>query len=186
MVSARGIRILVLGTLAAIAASTSAGAVGADGPTEYELKAVFLYNFTKYVTWPPGALDPDSPLTLCVLGNDPFGRVLDDTIRGETVQDHALATRRLARVEESGGCHLLFVSRSANGELPRVLDYVARAPVLTVGEVETFTGRGGMIALRNEDNRIRLEFNVEAAERAGLRLSSQLLKLGRVRSTGSE
>lgn len=162
-------------------------AAGGQVPGEYEVKAAFLYNFTKYVEWPATAFqEGGDELVICVLGHDPFGDVLDDTVHGESVHGKRLATRRLARVEEGAGCHLLFVSSSETRDLARVLKFVEGTSILTVGETDGFAERGGIINLQKEENKIRFEINVASAERSGLRISSQLLKLGKIVRAGRE
>jgi hypothetical protein len=149
--------------------------------TEYEVKAVFLYNFTKYVVWPAEAFqEPSTPITICVLGRDPFGKTLDETVSGESVQDRPLAVRRIDGPEQGGGCHLVFIDQTQARDVPKLLKGFDGRPVLSVGESERFAERGGMINLSSQENRIRLEINVDAARRAGLRISSQLLKLGTI------
>jgi uncharacterized protein DUF4154 len=167
--------------LAALLALSVALVRAENGPTETQLKAVFLFNFTKYVGWPSAAFHgPADPLRICILGADPFGTVLEQTVRGEVVNERPLATQHIARVEEIDECRLLFVSASEEAQIPRILKYVAGKPVLTVGETDDFAESGGMINLLKEQNRIRFEINQDAAEQAGLKLSSQLLKLGRI------
>ena len=151
-----------------------------------QLKSVFLFNFTKYVGWPTEAFDDSSaPLAVCVLGTDPLGTVLDETLRGETVNARKLSSRRIARVDEVGGCQILFISDSEAHDLPAILMAVRGKPILTVGDMDQFAENGGMIHLRKVENKIRLEINEESAARAGLKLSSQLLKLARIVSSGS-
>jgi uncharacterized protein DUF4154 len=149
--------------------------------TENQVKAVFLYNFTKYVGWPPEAFAADSALlNVCVLGRDPFGPALEATLRGESVNERSLAARHVSSVEEVAGCQILFISDSEERELAAILRGVAGKPILTVGEMDKFAESGGMIRLRKIENKIRLEINEASAARAGLKISSQLLKLARI------
>jgi len=148
-------------------------------PTEYQVKAAFLYNFGRYVEWPPQARPPAS-FTICVLGEDPFGPVLDELIKGKSIQRMKLATRRLERVEDAGNCQILFISSSENGRLEHILAVLHGRSVLTVGEAERFAHRGGMINFRLEGSKVRFEVNLDATEQAGLTISSQLLKLARI------
>ena len=154
------------------------GGSAAEAPTEYELKAIFLYNFTKYVEWEQ--VPAKGTLALCVLGEDPFGAALDGTIEGETVQGRRLVARRIRTVEEALSCQVVFVADSEEARLGEILGALAGKTVLTVGETEGFAVRGGVIHLREDESRIRIVINVDAANRAGLRISSQLLKLGEV------
>jgi hypothetical protein len=178
---ARGVALFALA--AAISASAETAPVG-----EYELKAAFLYNFTKFVDWPERAWpNPREPLQLCVLGKDPFGEVLDRTVEGTEVREHPLVVRRIESTRQAHGCHVVFVGADPESHLSRVLRDLADEGALTVGEADRFTAEGGMIAFRREGNRIRLEINVDAVQRAGLRMSSELLKLARiVRESRSE
>jgi hypothetical protein len=167
-------------------------AVAAGGPLraqpraagEYEIKAAFLYNFARYVEWPPGKLPAaGEDFVVTVLGEDPFGEALD-AIRDRTIHDRKLAVRRVARVEDVGESQILFISRSEADDLPRILQRLEAAPILTVGETAQFAERGGMIRFRREGERIGFDINVTSTERAGLRVSSQLLKLARIVGPG--
>lgn len=152
------------------------------GPTEAQVKAVFLFNFTKYVDWPPQAFrGARDPLAICVLDGDSFAPAVEQTIHGEVVKERALVARTLARPEDADdqGCSIVYVSAAVR-DVRSLFKHLAGKPVLTVGESEDFAVSGGMINLRKEQNRIHFEINQEAAERAGLRISSQLLKLGRI------
>jgi hypothetical protein len=154
------------------------GRLPAAPATEYEVKAAYLYYLATFIEWPEGAFDaPDAPFSVCVLGEDPFGPVLDATLAGKTVHARRLAVRRLASLPADGRCHLLFVSTSEQERLPRILNGLPDAGVLTVGEMRRFVERGGHVVLRLEERRVRFSINVEAAQRAGLRISAQLLKL---------
>lgn len=149
-------------------------------PTEYQLKAVFLMNFAKFVEWPATALRPgQSALTICVLGEDPFGHDLDDAVRGQTAADRAIAVRRISQISREETCHVLFVSSPERERAERALATVRNAPVLTVSEGDDFVVAGGIIALVIEDNKVRFDINLDAAEHAGLKVSSKLLKLAR-------
>lgn len=148
---------------------------------EYQLKAAFLYNFAKFVDWPPKAFpSPGTPISLCVLGADPFGADLERTIKNETVGGRPFVIRRFDTVQESGGCHILFISLSEKDRLGRVLAPLRNLPVLTVSEWSDFTQTGGIINFVVEDNKIRFQINLAAAEQAGLKISSQLLKLAKI------
>lgn len=144
---------------------------------EREIKAAFLYNFVQFVEWPLDAFAaPGAPVVIGVLGDDPFGRVLDDVINGETVKNRVLTTRRFTRVEEIQTCHVLFISASESRQYEQIFEVLRGRPVLTVGETEGFASRGGMIRFLPERNRIRLRVNVSAAKAAGLTISSNLLR----------
>lgn len=144
---------------------------------EYQLKALFLFNFTQFIEWPAAALGPaDAPMWICVLGEDPFGSYLDDAVMGESVRGHPLLTRRHSRVEESDGCHILFVSGSESARFERILGYLKGKSTLTVADAPGFMRAGGMIGLITVHNRIRLRINPQIARAAHLTISSKLLK----------
>ena len=154
---------------------------GAQAKTasEYEIKAAFLYNFARYVEWPSTTPASAEGFVVTVLGEDPFGEALE-VMRDRTVGDRQLVVRRVARVEDVGASRILFISRSEAEDLPRILQRLGPAPVLTVGESPQFAERGGMIRFRRDGDRIGFDINVDSAQRAGLRVSSQLLKLARI------
>ena len=156
-------------------------------PPEYQVKAVFLFHFAQFVTWPAGAFaDSAAPLVIGILGDDPFGPYLDETVKGESVAGHPLAVRRLAGLEEAAGCHILFVTRGEMGRLPEILDTLAGRSVLTVSDAEGFAKRGGMIRFLTDRNRIRLRINLEAARAADLTLSSKLLRPAEIVGQGQD
>jgi hypothetical protein len=149
-------------------------AVGAaqEVSLEYRVKAVYLFNFTKFVEWPPAALAPSEPLTICVAESNPFGPVLADTLRGELVAGRPLASRM---VGDSAGCHVLFVPAGVAPE-PFLRDATGR-PVLTVGESPEFLRHGGIVNFVMVYGKVRFEISQDAATRAQLRISSHLLRL---------
>jgi hypothetical protein len=145
---------------------------------EYQLKAVFLYNFTQFTEWPTNAFSgTNSPVVIGVLGKDPFGRILDDTVRGETIHGRPLVVQRYTRAEDIKECHVLFVSASEGNQLSPVFTGVQGRPILTVGETDNFVLNGGIVRFAIADNKIRLRINVDAAKRANLSISSKLLRL---------
>jgi hypothetical protein len=144
---------------------------------EYRIKAVFLFNFAQFAHWPPAAFaDDQSPLVIGVLGADPFGPMLAEVVAGEKLGRHAFVVRHYDRVEEVGACQILFISRSASGRLDRIIGSLRHRPILTVGDMDSFARRGGLIQLVTERNRIRLRVNLSAVDSAGLTLSSNLLR----------
>jgi uncharacterized protein DUF4154 len=154
-------------------------AIAAEAPPskEYQLKAVFLFNFTQFVEWPSKAFPAaDSPLVIGILGEDPFGAYLDETVRGEKANSRPLAVQRYRRVEEIMACHVLFIGGSEAGRLDEVLTSLKGRNILTVGDFEGFASRGGMIKFTTEKNKTRLKINLEAAKAANLTISSKLLK----------
>jgi hypothetical protein len=146
-------------------------------PTEYEVKAAYLSHFGGFVEWPARASAPTDPFYICVLGQDPFGPLLEAALKDETVGGAPMAARRLSGVEEAAGCRILFVSASKEPQLSATLAALGKSNILTVSDISDFTRRGGMIQFVLEGNRVRFEINLAAAQRAGLTLSSELLKV---------
>ena len=148
-------------------------------PSEYRVKAAFLLNFAKFVEWPPEAFtDKASPFIIGVLGQNPFGNDLEQTISGKTVNDRALQIReKVQTITEATNCHILFISTSEKKRLPEIFDGLRGTRVLTVGEMDGFTKSGGAINFVMEGNKIRFEIREEAAKKAGLKISSKLLSL---------
>ncbi|MDE3067862.1 MAG: YfiR family protein [Verrucomicrobiota bacterium] len=150
----------------------------AGGPTEYQVKAAFLYNFGKFVDWPSNAFAAtNAPLVIGVFGENPFGDNLQSIVRGKNIGNHRVAVRRLRSLSELKRCQILFVSASEKQRLPDILRAVRGAGVLTVSDMDHFTEAGGMISLFMENREIRFQINNEAARAAGLKISSKLLIL---------
>jgi hypothetical protein len=170
----------------ALVAATPPGNTSTQSP-EYQLKAVFLFNFAQFVEWPASAFpESNTPLGICILGEDPFGGYLDETVRGETVANHPLTVRRYRTVNEIKGCHILFVSRQEQGRVAEIVDSLKGRSVLTVSDAERFASRGGMIRFVTDHNRIRLRINLEAARAANLTLSSKLLRPAQIVPAGKD
>jgi hypothetical protein len=168
--------------LCVLLAALSGGVWGQTAPSkEYQVKAVFLFNFIQFVEWPEGVFtEANSPMYIGVLGDDPFGQALDEVVKGESIGGRSLAVVRSRRLEELAGCHLIFISKSETRRLDNVLAQLGSRPVLTVSELDGFANRGGMIAFYSEGKRIRFEINPGVAKRVDLKISSELLGLGRI------
>lgn len=180
----RGLRYLLGGVLSLALLSA---AVAAPPPTEYQVKAVFLFNFTRFVDWPPTAFaDAQAPFVIGVLGRDPFGRTLDDAVRGEQVNGRPLVVERYRSRTELKRCHILFIDRSANADLVPVLTALEGAGTLTVSDFEPDAPRNVTIRFLEEDHRIRLRIDVDSARNAGLTISSKLLRPAQVVSSSRE
>jgi hypothetical protein len=164
--------------LAALLALAAASVVRAQAPpTEYEVKAVFLFNFSQFVDWPATAFaDDSSPLVIGVLGSDPFGPTLDEIVRGETVNGRPLVVRRYQSLDQVDDCHILFIDRSQEPRFETILAALKDRNVLTVGDFDGFAERGGMIRFVTVGNKIRLRINLAAAQDAKLMISSKLLR----------
>jgi hypothetical protein len=153
-------------------------------PKEYEVKALYLLNFVKFIEWPdspsptPNDKATEEPFPICVLGQDPFGPALDAALAGETFGRHPLVPRRVANAKEAAACRVVFISED-DRTLRKDLTALEGAKVLTVGDQPDFLKRGGMIqfVLQGNPPRVRFEVNLAAAKKAGLNLSSELLKV---------
>jgi YfiR/HmsC-like len=150
-------------------------------PAEYQLKAAFLFNFAKFIQWPSSSFaNSQSEFGICILGDDPFGKSIDDVLRGKTIGEHPVAVTRAKHLEELTHCQIVFVSSSEKKRMPEILAVLKGTNTLAVGETEGFAASGGVIQFTIEDQRVRFIINVDAAERAGLQISSKLLALARV------
>ena len=146
-------------------------------PSEYQVKAVFLFNFAQFVEWPAQSFTgPAAPLTLCVVGEDPFGAQLDDAVKGESVNGHPLNVQRYRTASEIGDCQILFIGPSEQPRLDAILAGLNDRAILTVSDIEGSAERGAIIQFASEQKRLRLRINVEKARKAGLTLSSKLLR----------
>jgi hypothetical protein len=181
--SLRGHGVLLLRTMAVVVWLLSAGpsALGQQKPSEYQVEAAYLYNFGRFVEWPAkGTTAQTSSFTICVLGKDPFGRALDATLAGETIGNQRVAARRISSPKMSTDCQILFISSSEANQLNKIIETLDKTAVLTVSDIPQFSQHRGMIQLVLEGSRIRFEVNLTATQRAGLTLSSELLKVATV------
>jgi hypothetical protein len=147
---------------------------------------VFVFNFTHFVAWPPETFaSATEPFVIGVLGSDAIAAQVEEAVRDEHVDTHALQVRRFHSVEEVGDCRILYIDRSQAGDLPRLLGLLADRRTLTVSDLDGAAQRGVMIQMATEHNRIRLLINAESARSAGLTVSSNLLRLARVERSGN-
>lgn len=164
-----------------------ASADDADPPTEHQVKAAFLLHFARLVDWPnwPRADDPRAPFEVAVVGRDPFGAALEATIGTSQVQGRPIRIRRAASPAAlERPPQILFVGEGDPEQARRALKLVGGQPVLTVGETSGFAERGGMIGFRlTDDGRVAFDVNLQQAQRAGLKVSSQVLRVARVVET---
>jgi len=145
---------------------------------EYQLKAVFLFNFTQFTTWPPHAFpEPETPVIIGVLGNNPFGNYLSQTVKGETINGHPLVIRYYKKVEDIDACHILFINLPKGIGTKEVLSNLKNKNTLTVGDAPDFIGQGGIIQFVTSDHKIRMKINMEATREADLTFSAKLLRL---------
>ena len=166
--------------IVSIVSLANAAPAGAQSDRENQMKAAFLLNFAKLVTWPDEIPAPDR--FVCLLGTSPLSAALQ-TIDGRTAQGKTIRTRTVGSVNEAAGCHIVFVA-VPDAEIDATLEALhAAGDPLTVGDTNNFASRGGVIGLASHRNRVRLELNVGAADRRGLVVSSQLLRMSNVVET---
>ncbi|HEY1171746.1 MAG TPA: YfiR family protein [Verrucomicrobiae bacterium] len=148
---------------------------------EYQIKAAFLLNFTKFVDWEPEAFSSEGdPFRIGILGEDPFGQVLEATTQGETVKNRKIQVKRAKKVEDLKDCQMLFISKSEKNNVFKAVADAATRPILVVGETDGFCTGGGHIGFYPEKTKIRFEINPAAAQRCGLKIRSDLLSLGKI------
>lgn len=165
-------------TVAVFFQSLSLFAQGAALP-EYQVKAVFLYNFTKFVQWPDNMFAHASdPIVIVILGADPFGEFLDQTVKGEAIDGHPVVVKRFQNLKDVGLCHILFVAGS-DAQYPGLKDPRLRNS-LVVGDSPSFASNGGMVGLLTENNKTRIQINLKNVKEADLVISSRLLRLAEV------
>jgi hypothetical protein len=172
--------ILVISTIG----SWSIPLTAQDDPTsEYEIKAAFIFNFAKFIEWPARIMnETNGSFIIGILGKDPFGNSLEQTIGGKTIKGKKISIRRFRQPDEIQTCHILFISESERYNLPVILDAIKDKSILTVSDMPVFAQRGGMIHMYTEDNRVRFAVYMPALERAGLNVSAKLLSLAKVLS----
>jgi hypothetical protein len=167
--------------LLAVCAAAIGGAEKPQTPGEYDVKAAFLYTFAQFTDWPAEAFaGPNTPLIIGIVGEDPFGRILDDTMKGEAIHGRPTLIRRFQRGEDFGSCHVLFVGSSERRQLAQILAALKGSSALTISDIDRFAYFGGIVTLSMEGARVRFEINLRAAEQARLKFSSKLLKLAKI------
>jgi len=175
-----------MGLLIFILLFPAVGLARAQESKEYQLKAAFLFNFVQFVKWPPDSFsNAGAPFCIGILGDDPFGSALEETIRGEAIDNHPLTVVRAQRIEDLKDCQVIFVCRSEEGHVSEILSQLDSRPILTVSEVESFARDGGDIDFYLSDGKVRFEINPGSAQRCGLKISSQLLSLGKIVAGGN-
>lgn len=153
----------------------------AQSATEYQVKAAFLFNFAKFVEWPADAFaSPDAPLQLCILGQDPFGHAFEQGIDDKMVRGHRIEIIHPSGLPQARSCQIIFAASSEEPRLREILHGLKGASVLTVGDAPGFAQMGGIINFVLDNNRVRFEINLRAAERAGLKLSARLLTVAKL------
>lgn len=164
--------------LALLLAVPGTALVGAEVAKEYQVKAAFLYNFTKFVEWPPTrTADPTRPITIGVLGRNPFGDELERILQGRKVNGRELVIAPVDSSADATAVDLLFVCSGEERRLELMRDELRSAGVLTVGESDRFIAAGGIINFTLSGDKLRFIVNLDASDGAGLKISAQLLKL---------
>ncbi len=170
------LRVLLLSLLLVAAAAHPQAAAS----LERHVKAAYLYNFAKFVEWPASAALDTTALLVCVLGDDVFADVVEQTVQGKTANGRPVTVRRDPDAQHLKACHVLFIGAAEQKRLSRLLEAVAGSGVLTVSDAERFAHLGGIINFIVEGNKVQFEVNVDAAARSRLRISSRLLQVARV------
>jgi hypothetical protein len=176
----QGCRIVALGLALALG---SQAAPSGSGPMldEYEMKALFLYNFAKFVEWSDRPFEsPTQAITICVAGQDPFGHWLRDTVKGRLIDGRPLIVAHISNIAEAGFCRMLFIASSEENRLPALLAGVSAKGILTIADSDRATEQGVMINFILEGGKVHFEINPGAAESEKLRISSKLLSLARI------
>jgi hypothetical protein len=163
--------------LAAVVWTPARAQTSTPEPSEYQVKAAFLYNFVKFVEWPPEALARQETLVLCVFGKDPFKGALDEVVDGKTINGHPLQIRKANDPAATRSCHVLFVSAMENSRGGEITRAIRSFNILTVTEVGRSVEHCSVINFLMEDQRVRFQIDTSAAARAGLKISSKLLQL---------
>lgn len=157
-----------------------ASGLNARPPTEYEVKAAFLFNFSKFVEWPPKAFTSESsPMVIGIVGDDPFGDALAQLVKDQTAQGRNIEIRHFAADEDCSASHLLFLSRSVAARTGEILRRIQGRPIVTVSEKDNFVRQGGVIGFVLVEDSVRFDINASTAERVGLKASSKLLAVAR-------
>jgi hypothetical protein len=150
---------------------------GQSTEEEYRVKAAFLFHFAQLIDWPAQPPGTEASLYLCTLGADPFQGVLEGTVEGKAIGNKVIRIRHLGAVQGMDSCQILFLGKGQSKRIPMLVADLHNAPVLTVGESDGFLDAGGMIRFLLEENRVRFDINLNAAESARLKIGSRLLVL---------
>ncbi|MFZ3209422.1 MAG: YfiR family protein [Geobacteraceae bacterium] len=150
--------------------------------SEYQVKAAYMYNFTKYVDWPSHLFSSEkAPINVCIIGKNPFGQAIE-ALTGKVVRNRGIAVRHISRIDDvkEKHCHILFVSGSEKAQMKQILDATGTTGILTVSDIASFARNDGMIGLVIIEGKVRFEINLKSAQHSGLRISSNLLRLATV------
>lgn len=148
---------------------------------EYRFKAVYMLNFLQFVEWPDSVIKNDqSPIILSIVGDDPFGNILDETFHNEKFNGHPILLSRYQTVNEAGKCHIMFIGSSEKNISKEILRRLNEASILTVSDLNDFGNQGGGIGFYLEKNKVRFEINLMALKQGELKASSKLLRLAKI------
>lgn len=171
--------------LAALSLGPAARAAFGPGPTDTQVEAVFVYNFARFVAWPASSFSAaDQPFVIGVLGEDPFGTHLDEAVHGEQIERHPLVVRHFGDISQVHDCQILYIDRSQEAQLPRILSVLDHRSTLTVSDLTDASRRGVMIQLSTEQRHVRVHINPVSVHAAGLTISASLLQLAQVEGSG--
>lgn len=155
-------------------------------PPEYQVKAVFLYNFSHFIDWQNSlSSNPNDAFIIGILGNDPFGSYMDEIVRGEKVYGHPIIIQRYSDVRDIKLCHILFLNIKDRGKVKEVVTSLQGKNILTVSDISNFALDGGIIQFYTMKNKTRLRINIAAAKNAGLNISSKLLRVAETLNSNS-
>ena len=175
----------LLFALGAAVMSPALSAAQSDQPGEYEVKAAFLFNFTKFVEWPEGSFDDrQAPIVIGIIGDDPFGESLLRIIAGQKAQGRGILVRKERFGQDLHRCHVLFISASEREHIAEILASVQKASILTVSDITGFAEAGGAMQFVMQENRVRFVVNLDVTTQSKLRVSAKLLSLARVLTHG--
>jgi hypothetical protein len=150
-------------------------------PLEYQLKAAFLFNFTRFIDWPADAFtSPSAPFVIGIVGNDPFGNYLDEMVRGEKTGDHPIIVQHYRTAKDISNCQLLYINLQSAESIKEALSNINPHNVLTVSDADKFMKQGGDVRFFEEDNKIKIQINMAAAKASGLEISSKLLRIAKI------
>ena len=168
-----------LAVVAALGIALAPGqASAAEGSVEYAVKAAFLHKFGSFVEWPATAFaSPASPFQLCVVGEDPFGAVLDKAVSGQQIANRPIEVRRLKAVRPDSGCHIVYLAASEAQRLAQIIEALRGSSVLTVSDGRSPGVATGIINFVIKDDRVRFDIDDEAAAQNRLAISSKLLSV---------
>lgn len=148
---------------------------------EYQVKAVFLYNIAQFIEWPKDSvLKEKSPIVIGVLGPDPFGSYLDETVQGEEINGHPLIIERYAHWEGVKTCHILFIHQALAPKLGNIIKSLKGKGILTVSDAVNFAKQGGMVRFFKQENKIKIRINLDAVKAENINISSKLLRLAEI------